>query len=97
MSSRILKAPECRPLPERRPSLKIIWIARLNSDSNTIGKHLQVFVRDNNVEQALKALKRKMQREGIFREMRRRKAYESCSGIGVRQRQNDMRIWSAAS
>ena len=42
----------------------------------TIGKHLQVFVRDNNVEQALKALKRKMQREGIFREMRRRKAYE---------------------
>jgi hypothetical protein len=29
-----------------------------NSDSNTIGKHLQVFVRDNNVEQALKVSKK---------------------------------------
>jgi small subunit ribosomal protein S21 len=27
---------------------------------------VQVFVRDNNVDQALKALKRKMQREGVF-------------------------------
>jgi pentatricopeptide repeat protein len=43
-----------------------------NGDSNTIGKHLQVFVRDNNVEQALKVLKKKMQREGVFREMKRR-------------------------
>jgi small subunit ribosomal protein S21 len=44
-----------------------------------IGKHLQVLVRDNNVEQALKVLKRKMQREGVFREMKRRKAYEKPS------------------
>jgi small subunit ribosomal protein S21 len=29
---------------------------------------VQVLVRDNNVDQALKALKKKMQREGIFRE-----------------------------
>lgn len=40
---------------------------------------MQVFVRDNNVDQALKALKRKMQREGIIREMKRRKAYEKPS------------------
>ena len=33
---------------------------------------MQVFVRDNNVDQALKVLKKKMQREGIFREMRLR-------------------------
>jgi len=33
---------------------------------------VQVLVRDNNVDQALKALKKKMQREGIFREMRSR-------------------------
>ena len=33
---------------------------------------MQVFVRDNNVEQALRALKKKMQREGIFREMKLR-------------------------
>ena len=30
---------------------------------------MQVFVRDNNVDRALKVLKRKMQREGVFREM----------------------------
>ncbi len=31
---------------------------------------MQVLVRDNNVDQALKVLKKKMQREGIFREMK---------------------------
>ncbi|PZQ15785.1 MAG: 30S ribosomal protein S21 [Ancylobacter novellus] len=38
-----------------------------------------VVVRDNNIDQALKALKRKMQKEGVFREMRERKAYEKPS------------------
>ncbi|MFC7053594.1 30S ribosomal protein S21 [Hansschlegelia quercus] len=38
-----------------------------------------VTVRDNNVDQALKALKRKLQREGVFREMRQRRAYEKPS------------------
>jgi small subunit ribosomal protein S21 len=52
---------------------------RDTSGSNTIGKHLQVFVRDNNVDQALRVLKKKMQREGVFREMKRRKAYEKPS------------------
>ena len=33
---------------------------------------LQIIVRDNNIDQALKALKKKMQREGIFREMKLR-------------------------
>jgi small subunit ribosomal protein S21 len=33
---------------------------------------VQVLVRDNNVDQALRALKKKMQREGIFREMKMR-------------------------
>ena len=47
--------------------------------SSKIGKHLQVFVRENNVDQALRILKRKMQREGVFREMKRRKAYEKPS------------------
>lgn len=40
---------------------------------------LQVIVRDNNVDQALRVLKKKMQREGIFREMKQRKAYEKPS------------------
>ena len=47
---------------------------------------MQVFVRDNNVEQALKILKRKMQREGVFREMKRRKAYEKPSERRVREK-----------
>jgi ribosomal protein S21 len=38
---------------------------------------LQVLVRDNNIDQALRVLKKKMQREGVFREMKQRKSYES--------------------
>jgi small subunit ribosomal protein S21 len=40
---------------------------------------VQVLVRDTNVDQALKALKKKMQREGIFREMKLRGHYEKPS------------------
>jgi small subunit ribosomal protein S21 len=60
-------------------------------DSSTIGKHLQVFVRDNNVDQALRALKKKMQREGVFREMRRRKAYEKPSERRTREKAEAIR------
>ena len=35
-----------------------------------------VFVRDNDVGSALRVLKKKLQREGVFREMKRRRAYE---------------------
>jgi small subunit ribosomal protein S21 len=44
-----------------------------------------VFVKDNNVDQALRALKRKLQREGIFRELRVRSAYEKPSEKRARQ------------
>ncbi|EPE97407.1 MULTISPECIES: 30S ribosomal protein S21 [Rhizobium] len=47
---------------------------------------MQVIVRDNNVEQAMRALKKKMQREGLFREMKARKAYEKPSERRVRER-----------
>jgi small subunit ribosomal protein S21 len=46
---------------------------------------VQVIVRDNNVEQALKALKKKMQREGIFREMKLRGHYEKPSEKRARE------------
>jgi small subunit ribosomal protein S21 len=52
---------------------------------------LQIFVRDNNVDQALKALKRKMQREGIFREMKRRRFYEKPSEKSARQKGEALR------
>jgi small subunit ribosomal protein S21 len=46
---------------------------------------LQVLVRDNNVEQALRVLKKRMQREGIFREMKMRKYFEKPSEKRVRE------------
>jgi small subunit ribosomal protein S21 len=52
---------------------------------------VQVFVRDNNVDQALKALKRKMQREGVFREMKLRKHYEKPSEKRVREKAEAIR------
>ena len=52
---------------------------------------MQVSVRDNNVDQALKALKKKMQREGIFREMKLRRAYEKPSERKARERAEAVR------
>ena len=49
---------------------------------------VQIFVRDNNVDQALKALKKKMQREGTFREMKRRNHYEKPSEKRARTMSN---------
>jgi len=40
---------------------------------------VQVSVRDNNVDQALRALKKKMQREGVYREMKLRRHFEKPS------------------
>jgi small subunit ribosomal protein S21 len=53
--------------------------------------HLQVLVRDNNVDQALKVLKKKMQREGVFREMKLRGHYEKPSERRVRERAEAIR------
>ena len=52
---------------------------------------LQVLVRDNNVEQALRALKRKLQRVGVFREMKARRAYEKPSERRVREKADAVR------
>ena len=52
---------------------------------------MQVLVRDNNVDQALKALKKKMQREGIFREMKLRGHYEKPSEKKVREKAEAVR------
>jgi small subunit ribosomal protein S21 len=52
---------------------------------------VQVLVRDNNVDQALKALKKKMQREGIFREMKLRGHYEKPSEKKAREKAEAIR------
>jgi small subunit ribosomal protein S21 len=46
---------------------------------------VQIVVRENNVDQALKALKKKMQREGTFREMKRRNHFEKPSEKRARE------------
>ena len=52
---------------------------------------VQVVVRDNNVDQALKALKKKMQREGVFREMKLRRSYEKPSEKRAREKAEAVR------
>ena len=52
---------------------------------------MQVLVRDNNVDQALKVLKKKMQREGLFRELKLRKHYEKPSERRVREKSEAIR------
>lgn len=53
--------------------------------------YLQVVVRDNNVDQALKALKKKMQREGVFREMKLRNHFEKPSEKRAREKAEAVR------
>jgi len=52
---------------------------------------VQVSVRDNNVEQAIRVLKKKLQREGVFREMKIRKHYEKPSERKARERSEAIR------
>jgi small subunit ribosomal protein S21 len=52
---------------------------------------LEVQVKDNNVDQALRALKKKMQREGVYREMKMRRNYEKPSERRARERAKAVR------
>lgn len=52
---------------------------------------MQVLVRENNVDQALRVLKKKLQREGVFREMKMRRAYEKPSEKRAREKAEGIR------
>ena len=52
---------------------------------------MQVLVRDNNVDQALRVLKKKMQREGVFREMKKRRFFEKPSERATREKAEAIR------
>jgi len=52
---------------------------------------MQVSVRDNNVDQALRALKKKLQREGVFREMKLKQAFEKPSEKKAREKAEAIR------
>jgi len=52
---------------------------------------MQVSVRDNNVDQALRALKKKLQREGVFREIKLKQAFEKPSEKKAREKAEAIR------
>jgi small subunit ribosomal protein S21 len=52
---------------------------------------VQVLVRENNVDQALRVLKKRMQREGVFREMKMRRTYEKPSERRAREKAEAVR------
>ncbi len=52
---------------------------------------VSVSVRENNVEQALRVLKKKMQREGLFREMKMRRDFEKPSERKKREKAESVR------
>src|ERR1700721_1348225 len=71
--------------------LPALWLYQNPIRSIERGCRVQVLVRDNNVDQALKALKKKMQREGIFREMKLRGHYEKPSEKKAREKAEAVR------
>ena len=52
---------------------------------------IQVTVKDNNLEQALRSLKKKMQREGLYKEMKLRKHYEKPCLKRAREKEENIR------
>lgn len=52
---------------------------------------MRILVRDNNVDQALRAMKKKLQREGVFREMKAKRFYEKPSEKRARQHAESVR------
>ena len=52
---------------------------------------MRILVRDNNIDQALRFMKKKMQREGLFREMRAKEAFEKPSEKRVREKAEAIR------
>jgi small subunit ribosomal protein S21 len=72
---------------------RLLTVLRLSgaASSNRLEKEewrafMQIIVRDNNVDQALRALKKKLQREGVYREMKLRRHYEKPSEKRARER-----------
>ncbi len=79
------------PIGRHNRHLKLCTSARQLAPLHQEEHRLQVFVRDNNVDQALKILKKKMQREGLFREMKLRGRYEKPSERRVREKAEAIR------
>ena len=89
--------------PVLEPAACLVWQVSLKNchaehefcspkrTSKEVSTIVSVVVRDNNVDQALKALKKKMQREGVFREMKLRRSYEKPSEKRAREKAEAIR------
>jgi small subunit ribosomal protein S21 len=72
------------PQSRRERPFRLLRVVQFFQVSGALSA-VQVLVRDNNVDQALKALKKKLQREGVFREMKLRRHYEKPSERRARE------------
>ena len=52
---------------------------------------IEVTVRDNNVDKALRVLKKKLQKDGLFRELRMKQYYEKPSEKKLRNKKESLR------
>jgi small subunit ribosomal protein S21 len=68
----------------------ICWQVKWNFFWKNSGTQMQVSVRDNNVDQALRALKKKLQSEGVFREMRLKEQFEKPSVRKAREKKESI-------
>jgi small subunit ribosomal protein S21 len=75
------------PVREPFPALRRSWRATcLFVSAERVLPFMQIMVRENNVDQALRALKKKLQREGVYREMKLRRHYEKPSEKRAREK-----------
>ncbi len=61
-----------------------------NSPNLNLLNMLQVLVKDNNIEAALRSLKRKMQREGVFRVLKNKKHFETTADKKRRKKKESL-------
>ena len=87
----MLKNPDFEVSPPSQAITGVLETATLMNIATGVRKPVHVTVRDNNVDQALKALKKKMQREGVFREMKLRRSYEKPSERRAREKAEAVR------
>jgi small subunit ribosomal protein S21 len=64
------------------PDATRVGLYFIRRDVRTI---VQIVIRNNDIEQGLRVLKKKLQREGVYRELKRRKHYEKPSEVKARE------------
>ena len=77
--------------PREREQVRLLRNPGHGTGKSGVRPIVEVQVRDNNVDQALRALKKKMQREGLYREMRMRRHYEKPSERRAREKAEALR------